>query len=1088
MSAAMGDMKTPDFDDLLAAFDIPDATSLDAKETIHSSKGESDSQLRPTGTCLEEGLHPTISTAVQAENVTVTNGTQHESLNNGVQRSLSTAEKGLGGQEAASPATSSDFSKPFSSLWNGDSAGELCELVGSALIQQKPNGTFSQPLPNISTALTGPEVANKGPHSYKPEDFFSNGLMGHIKIDSSKDESDKFKKTTQTIDKCKEPKDSSFSFGNGEDVGKTPNLHNEHNNKVFGLEPNRSANVATVHSKSDTDLSPCLEALVALNAPKDSSELTVVQNECTKTSPKAVLSPGSPHSPLGTMKRLMKPSDSPVSVCSDGSGKFSPAVAPAIPRVRIKTIKTSSGRIRRTVASVHPDSETDDAPSAYESSPCQSTIGEDSVCPQNGKTSPKRIPSKSNGITRKLQSSAGLKNKRQSPVHKAQKTKKSFEMHSSTNTNHVPKAIHLASLNLVPHSVAASVSARSTCNQSSLQTISSSVYSSVPLVHQVNAPCPTPANTAGGTLNRLLNYANPVPTYTPDLNPPAESNISLPPRGYRCLECGDSFSVERSLNYHYSRRSVHIEVTCTHCKKTLLFFNRCALLAHAREHKINGTVMQCTQLYMKPITEEQMFVPLSDSAVESCVLKSASHKNQPVMPLYQEEHVARQRLCCMECNLQCTDLKVLAGHYQRVSEDRPMCKVCSMILPNKCSFRAHQRLHTQRSPYCCPECGLLCRSADIQNHVKDNCLHYARKVWYKCLHCDVVFKSLQRQKSHIGEKHCEMFFKCTVCPVAFKTSDRCEGHLKTKHSATNLSPQLIFKCSCETVFKKKQLLYQHFHEDAYKRVKSVFRCPKCHSVFAVKQQLMQHFKVTHVGAAEKRKQMHEPDQDFTKQEKKTVVSMKHTDDSQTKSEQSRSGTKAKRGKLYPCRHCDLSFNFTTSLRKHIRKDHDEKRKDYVCWYCTDATKTFASSMMLKNHMSLMHGVKNPDFARMPKSSNLDSIESTKKGAGSPALGTKRENGDDTDVGEAPAEKKPKTSFRCAKCDFVTADHRVFEEHIPQHKVEESTPQCHCCGLCFTSVLALNRHLHIVHKVRENRDTEGKTVREQRTVTDIQSQS
>lgn len=1067
----MGDMKTPDFDDLLAAFDIPDATSLDTKETINASKEESDSQLRPTATCLEEGLHPTISTVVQAESVILTNSTENESLNSEVQRSFSAAENGLRRQETTSPANTSDLSKPFGSLWNGDSASELCELVGSAPVQQKPNGTLSQPLSDFSTAVTKPEATNKDePHPNKPEDFFSNGLMGYIHIDTVKDESDLFKNNTQTDDKRNGAKQSSLSFGNGEDCDKTPNSQSEHNNKVIGLEANKSANVPPVHGKSDSNLSPRLEALVALNTQEDSSELTAVQNECIKASPKAVLSPGSPHSPLGTIKRLIKPSDSPVSVCSDSSGKFSPAVAPAIPRVRIKTIKTSSGRIRRTVASVHPDSETDDVPSAYESSPCQSTIAEDSVSPQNGKMSPKLGPIKSNGIARKLQSSDGLKNKRQSTVHKAQKTKKSFETHTSTNTNHVPKAMHLASLNLVPHSVAASVSARSTCNQSSLQSVSSRVYSSVPLVHQISTPCPNPANTAGGTLNRLLNYANPVPTYTPDLNPPAESNISLPPRGYRCLECGDSFSVERSLKYHYSRRSVHIEVTCTHCKKTLLFFNRCSLLAHAREHKINGTVMQCTQLYMKPITEEQMFVPLSvgSSTVESCVFKSSSQKNQPVMPLYQEDHVPRQSLCCMECNLQYADLKALAGHYQRVSEDtdRLMCKVCSMILPNKCSFRAHQRLHTQKSPYCCPECGLLSRSADIQSHVKDNCLHYARKAWYKCLHCDVVFKSLQGQKSHIGEKHCEMFFKCTVCPVAFKSSDRCEGHINTKHSATNLSPQLIFKCSCETVFKKKHLLYQHFHEDAFKRVKSVFRCPKCHSVFAVKQQLMQHFKVTHIGAAEKSsEQMHEPEQDFTKQEKKTVISMKLMEDSQRRSEQSRTGTKAKRGKRYPCLHCDLSFNFTTSLRKHIRKDHDEKRKSYVCWYCTDATKTFASSVMLKNHMSLMHGVKNPDCARMAKSSNLDFIESSKKGTESLALGTKRENGDDTGGGEAPAEKRPKTCFRCAKCDFVTAERQVFEQHIPQHKVEENTPQCHCCGLCFTSALALNRHLHIVHKVR-----------------------
>lgn len=1066
MSAAMGDMKTPDFDDLLAAFDIPDATSLDAKETIHGSKEDTDSQLRPTETCVEEGLHPSISTAVPA--VSVTNSNQHESLTSGVERSHSTAENGLSGLQTTN---TSDLSKQFGSLWNGDSSSELYELVGSAPLQQKPNGTFCQPLSDGSIASTRAEATNnEGIHPNKQEDYFSNGLMECINLDTSKDVlSEEFIKDTQTDDKCNEAKLSHLQLSFSSAADKPPNSHSEHN---------KSAKIPTVHAKSESKLSPCLEVLTALNAQKDHSELAAVQNECMKASPKAVLSPGSPHSPLDPVKRLMKPSDSPVSVCSDSSGKFSPAVAssPAIPRVRIKTIKTSTGHIKRTVASVLPDSETDEVPSAYESSPCRSTVSEDSssLCPQNSKTSPKTVPNKSNSITRRLQSSAGLKNKRQYTEHKVQTPKNSSGAHSSTNTNHVPKAMHLASLNLVPHSVAASVAARSTCNQSSLQTLSSCVYSSVPLVHQVNTPCLSPPNTAGGTLNRLLNYANPVPTYMPDLNPPAESNISLPPRGYRCHECGDSFSVERSLKYHYSRRSVHIEVTCTHCRKTLVFFNRCALLAHAREHKLNGTVMQCTQLYTKPITEEQMFVPLSvgSPTIESCLFKSSSQKNQPVMPLYQEDHVARQSLCCMECNLPCPDMKALAGHYQRVSEDtdRLMCKVCSMILPNKCSFRAHQRLHAYNSPYCCPECGVLSRSADLQNHVKDNCLHYARKAWYKCLHCDVVFKSLQGQKLHISEKHCEMFFKCAVCPVAFKSSDRCEGHLKTKHSAINMSPQLIFKCSCETVFKKKHLLYQHFHEDAYKRVKCVFKCPKCHAVFALKQQLMQHFKGTHIGAAEKHwKQMPKADQDHTRQEKKTVSSKNHTGDLQRKSDQIKASTKVKCGKRYPCRYCDLSFNFTTSLRKHIRKDHDKKRKSYVCWYCTDVTKAFASSVMLRNHMSLMHGVKNPDFARMLKSSDLESKESSKKGPGLPVLGAKRDREDGG--GEAPAEKRLKTCFRCSKCGFVTADRQDFEQHIPQHKVEESTPQCHRCGLCFTSALALNRHLHIVHKVREPENRE-----------------
>lgn len=67
---------------------------------------------------------------------------------------------------------------------------------------------------------------------------------------------------------------------------------------------------------------------------------------------------------------------------------------------------------------------------------------------------------------------------------------------------------------------------------------------------------------------------------------------------------------------------------------------------------------------------------------------------------------------------------------------------------------------------------------------------------------------------------------------------------------------------------------------------------------------------------------------------------------------------------------------------------------------------------------------------------------------------------------APLTKRPKAQFRCSKCGFVTDDGVQFQQHIPQHKTDDDTPQCLHCGLCFTSALSLNRHLFIVHKVKE----------------------
>uniref|UniRef100_A0A3Q4AVV1 C2H2-type domain-containing protein n=1 Tax=Mola mola TaxID=94237 RepID=A0A3Q4AVV1_MOLML len=1125
----MGDMKTPDFDDLLAAFDIPDATGLDAKEPIQGSHEETDTQLKHTGMCLDDSLlgNQAVPTAdIPAVSVIVKNTSRQESL----EGFGPTLQNGFRGQEASVDTvgtTNPGFSKSFVCALNGESSREL---LGKAPIQHKPDATpiFSQSLSHFSP-ISSPEsedTQNSTDEMHPKESpcFPEASVLVEPSISDNPKKLDlsMFHGGTKDSDIPKNTQRSREESRRGEkpfdvtvsnQTDKIPKPHSaipmQSGIKNFietSYDSGTSMDVSTPypHLKSQTSkLSSCLEALVALNARKDPRE-TSVHNDCMKATQNVPRSPRSPRSPMEAVKRLIKPSDSPVSICSDSScGKASPAVTsgspPAIPRVRIKTIKTTSGQIKRTVTSVLPDSETDDLHSAYESSPSQSMISEDSYCNMSPHPSQNAAVDAVTGTQTKgtpATSSATTGSVKRHGAHQGQKPKRgSATARHASSTSFLPKAVHLASLNLVPHSVAASVAARSACHQQSQHTLSSTVYSSVPLVHQVKTAKPHPLtstpNTAAGTLSRLLNSANPVPTYVPNLSPPPESNISLPARGYCCLECGDSFVVERSLAYHYGRRSVHIEVGCTHCAKTIVFFNKCALLAHAREHKNNGTVMQCTQLHMKPIAEEQMFAPLSHEPLNSDTYNSASrsHKNQPVLPLYPDS-IIRHRLRCLECNKQLPDYKALAGHYQRPSENMEglMCDVCSMLLPNKCSFKAHERLHAHKSPYCCPECGALSRSADIQKHVKENCLHYARKAWYKCLHCDMVFKTLQGQKTHIEEKHCEVFHKCSVCPVAFKTADGCEVHLKNKHSTFKTCPQLIFKCSCETVFKKKQLLFEHFHQNANKRVTSVFKCPECNSVFPQKHLLMQHFKKLsskYLITSVQQQKTHSPvkrgesprkkaEQDSGPRVKPTGWTCGECLQWFPERDSYVSHVKMTHRKKYPCRHCEQSFNSTISLRRHNRNNHDGKKKIYTCCYCTDTKTIFTTSVMLKNHISLMHGIKNPDLGQISHTNtnvlNLTTHFKRCSVCNLQGLVSEGAEGRTLSFG-APSAKRPKNQFRCSKCGFVTHDSTQFQQHIPQHKTDENTPQCLHCGLCFTSVLSLNRHLFIVHKVKEEEKEE-----------------
>jgi hypothetical protein len=199
--------------------------------------------------------------------------------------------------------------------------------------------------------------------------------------------------------------------------------------------------------------------------------------------------------------------------------------------------------------------------------------------------------------------------------------------------------------------------------------------------------------------NKILNSKNLLPAYRPNLSPPAEAGLALPPTGYRCLECGDAFSLEKSLARHYDRRSMRIEVTCNHCARRLVFFNKCSLLLHAREHKDKGLVMQCSHLVMRPVALDQMvgqpdITPLLPVAVPSAVgplVLPVLGKSEgaittstittvateaPVLPLLTEPPTvpatsAYTCFRCLECKEQCRDKAGMAAHFQQLGPPAP---------------------------------------------------------------------------------------------------------------------------------------------------------------------------------------------------------------------------------------------------------------------------------------------------------------------------------------------------------------------------------------------------------------------------------
>ncbi|XP_048967072.1 zinc finger protein 532 isoform X5 [Canis lupus dingo] len=1172
-SMTMGDMKTPDFDDLLAAFDIPDM--VDPKAAIESAHDEQESHIKQNAHGDEDSHTPSssdvgVSVIVKnVRNIDSSEGAEkdgHNPTGNGLHNGFLTASsldsygkdgaKSSKGEAPTSEVTLKDstFSQfsPISSAEEFDD-DEKIEVDDPPDKEDVRSGFRS----NVLTGSSAPQDYDK-PKALGGDGVSKTGISPAGNLE--KNRAVKRETETNSINlSVYEP----FKARKAEDKLKE-NSEKVLENRAHDGKPSSEKSepglggLALSRSKPSSKLSSCIAAIAALSAKKaasDSCKEPVADSRGSSPLPKEAndsprameKSPESQSLIDGTKKVTLKQPDSPRSISSENSSKGSPSSpagsTPAIPKVRIKTIKTSSGEIKRTVTRVLPEVDLDSGKKPSEQAgsvmasvtsllsspasaavlssppraPLQSAVVTNAVAP--AELTPKQVTIKpvataflpvsavktagSQVINLKLANNTTVKatvisaasvQSASSAIIKAanaiQQQTVVVPASSLANAKLVPKTVHLANLNLLPQGAQATSELRQVLTkpqQQIKQAIINAAASQPPKkVSRVQVVSSLQSSVVEA-FNKVLSSVNPVPVYIPNLSPPANAGITLPTRGYKCLECGDSFALEKSLTQHYDRRSVRIEVTCNHCTKNLVFYNKCSLLSHARGHKEKGVVMQCSHLILKPVPADQMIVsPSSNTSTSSSALPSSVGASThtvtkiqsgitgtvisapsstpiiPAMPLDEDpSKLCRHSLKCLECNEVFQDETSLATHFQQAADTsgQKTCTICQMLLPNQCSYASHQRIHQHKSPYTCPECGAICRSVHFQSHVTKNCLHYTRRVGFR----------------------------------------------------------IIYKCSmCDTVFTLQTLLYRHFDQHIENQKVSVFKCPDCSLLYAQKQLMMDHIKSMHgtlksiegppnlginlplsikpatQNSANQNKEDTRSMNGKEKLEKKSPSPVKKSMEPKkvaspgwtcwecdrlfTQRDVYISHVRKEHGKQmkkHPCRQCDKSFSSSHSLCRHNRIKHKGIRKVYTCSHCPDSRRTFTKRLMLEKHIQLMHGIKDPDLKEMTEATNEEETEikedtkvpSPKRKLEEPVLEFRPPRGAITQ----PLKKLKINVFKvhkCAVCGFTTENLLQFHEHIPQHKSDGSSYQCRECGLCYTSHVSLSRHLFIVHKLKE----------------------
>uniref|UniRef100_A0A8C5YT18 Zinc finger protein 532 n=1 Tax=Marmota marmota marmota TaxID=9994 RepID=A0A8C5YT18_MARMA len=819
----MGDMKTPDFDDLLAAFDIPDM--VDPKAAIESGHDDHESHIKQNAHGDEDSHTPSssdVGVSVIVKNVRNIDSSEgpekdgHNPTGNGLHNGFLTA------------SSLDSYSKDGAKSLKGDAPASEGTLKDSTFSQFSPISSAEEFDDDEKIEVDDPPDKEDVRSGFRP-----NVLAGSVpqqdydklKALAGENSSKTGISTSGSVEKNKvkrETETNSINLSVYEPfkVRKVEDKLKENSEKVLEnrvldgkLSSEKSdvslAGVAPPKTKSSSKLSSCIAAIAALSAKKaasDCSKEPVANSREPSPLPKdahdspraAEKSPESQSLIDGTKKASLKPPDSPRSVSSENSSKGSPSSpagpTPAIPKVRIKTIKTSSGEIKRTVTRVLPEVDLDSVkkPSEQTASvmasvtsllsspasaavlssppraPLQSAVVTNAVSP--AELTPKQVTIKpvataflpvsavktagSQVINLKLANNTTVKatvisaasvQSASSAIIKAanaiQQQTVVVPASSLANAKLVPKTVHLANLNLLPQGAQATSELRQVLTkpqQQIKQAIINAAASQPPKkVSRVQVVSSLQSSVVEA-FNKVLSSVNPVPVYIPNLSPPANAGITLPTRGYKCLECGDSFALEKSLTQHYDRRSVRIEVTCNHCTKNLVFYNKCSLLSHARGHKEKGVVMQCSHLILKPVPADQMIVspssntPASSSTPQSSVgtgthtvtkIQSgitgtvisapSSTPITPAMPLDEDpSKLCRHSLKCLECNEVFQDETSLATHFQQAADTsgqqmkKHPCRQCDKSFSSSHSLCRHNRIKHKgiRKVYTCSHC------------------------------------------------------------------------------------------------------------------------------------------------------------------------------------------------------------------------------------------------------------------------------------------------------------------------------------------------------------------------------------------------
>ncbi|KAK6180321.1 hypothetical protein SNE40_012500 [Patella caerulea] len=539
-----------------------------------------------------------------------------------------------------------------------------------------------------------------------------------------------------------------------------------------------------------------------------------------------------------------------------------------------------------------------------------------------------------------------------------------------------------------------------------------------------------------------------------------------------CTECGKVCETNLALAEHFGSGELICSFAhvCNMCN--MIFPRQCALEAHKRYHS-NEMPYTCPEcgLVVGEINEFRKHLHhkcfhFTRTGLLRCfrsLWKPCGHTDIRLNSFTKHlltNHTTKRNECVVT--------KSLSGEEKTLTTTIFACEICSIVLPNPVKIKEHMNIHVKE--------------------VKRNATFV-----YVCTNCPVsscglnfsMYTSKTELEAHYRSKHREYFkmppnvrsLICSACSTITGSYSKFLEHQLQAHEMINAEFYFCKQCKC--MFENPDILSTHTCHP------KVFTIAKHNENYGVPQKLCEiapkPAETWPPKLALKSMMNKSPPKPVSKVQPKKLVQLQPKPPAKVpnlviklvpkapekheclfchkgfKSKDEKEKHSQSEHSSFPCHLCGLTYKTQLNLDEHVQAIHEGSKPGFFCFPCKKKgiARSFVKAGVLEKHLIIKHRVAKARLKRF--------VVMGKESLKSDKLKRKIPN----DLESVPVKRlrvEGSGVYTCVKCNFNAEDSSEFSAHIETHKTMDTT-QCPECGLCFSVLPSLKKHLFMVHKIR-----------------------